>query len=364
MLPSHTHSRVAELPLASVRLTDERETSPPRIAAVSPVDAAGRAVPRWLLSPGLDLLLICNLWWPIVATLVWWGGHAAHEELHFLQIYFVSTPHRWITLALVWGDARQRRHRGGTCLLIAVAAILACSTLRVLSGTFLCLAILDFLWNVWHFAAQHHGVYRLYSHRQQPTAHLSTRLERIALRGVIIFVMLRAAGWTWQSPRYEQTLAIADVGIGLVMIGLVVRSSWLSRGLRGRFWQGGFPYLASVVLLYGGLLTAVHLGRRDWVLPLATASALYHACEYLAVCGWSVQRARPDAGWLARIAPDGTSMLLGFIAVCGMVGWWLNSRYTEFWVGANLAAAFIHYAYDGLIWRSSTRGRTPAATTA
>lgn len=309
-----------------------------------------------MLGPVPDLLLICNLWWPIVAVGVWRGGQPAHEELHFLQIYFVTTPHRWLTLALVWGDPRQRRIRGGACMAIAAAAVLVCGGMWFFSGTFLCLAIIDYLWNVWHFAAQHHGVYRLYTRGQQPGTRLGTRLERIALRGVIIYVMLRAAGWTWQWASLEHHLAAVDLGIAWGMVALWVRSAWA-----GRSREGSVLYLASVLLLFGALLAAVHCGRRDWVLPLATASALFHACEYLAVCAWSVQRSGPDAGWLTRLAPDAASVLLCFIAACGAAGWWLNARHAELWMGANLAAAFIHYAYDGLIWRSAARGRPRAA---
>ncbi len=32
-------------------------------------------------------------------------------------------------------------------------------------------------------------------------------------------------------------------------------------------------------------------------------------------------------------------------------GWLLDQRYVDIWLTANVVVAFLHYAYDGMIWR-------------
>lgn len=64
-------------------------------------DRAGRA---WLVSPWFDLLFVSNVFWPLLAVgLVAWGTEL-HDGVSFWQVYFVTTPHRWITLTLVFLD--------------------------------------------------------------------------------------------------------------------------------------------------------------------------------------------------------------------------------------------------------------------
>ena len=59
--------------------------------------------------------------------------------------------------------------------------------------------------------------------------------------------------------------------------------------------------------LYLGLLWAVHEGRPALVLSLATASALFHATEYLALVSWSVRQRHEgradEMGMLGRLVP-------------------------------------------------------------
>ncbi len=116
-------------------------------------------------------------------------------------------------------------------------------------------------------------------------------------------------------------------------------------------------YLVSVCGLYLALLWAVHARRPALVLSLATASALFHAIEYLALVGWSVQQRHAAAGermgLLGWLAPRWAIALGMFLLILGIGGWLLDQYWLEAWLTVNVIVAFLHYAYDGMIWRKS-----------
>ena len=120
----------------------------------APLKATG-----WIVAPWIDLLFLANLAWPALLLLEGWGGLDAHDGLQFWQVYFVTTPHRWITLALVFVDRRQFVQRPLTYVGLACVVTVLCLTVRATTGTLTCLLAIDYAWNAWHFAAQHHGIY-------------------------------------------------------------------------------------------------------------------------------------------------------------------------------------------------------------
>ena len=120
----------------------------------APLKATG-----WIVAPWIDLLFLANLAWPALLLLEGWGGLDAHDGLQFWQVYFVTTPHRWITLALVFVDRRQFVQRPLTYVGLACVVTILCLTVRATTGTLTCLLAIDYAWNAWHFAAQHHGIY-------------------------------------------------------------------------------------------------------------------------------------------------------------------------------------------------------------
>jgi hypothetical protein len=104
-------------------------------------------------------------------------------------------------------------------------------------------------------------------------------------------------------------------------------------------------------------LWAVHERRPGLVLALATASALFHALEYLALVSWSVAQRHAakgeQMGALGHLVPRWGVALGIFVLVLGAGGWLMDQRFFETWLFINVIVAFLHYAYDGLIWRRS-----------
>src|SRR4051794_6488065 len=122
---------------------------PPRTSAPAGVPTAPAARP-WLVGPWFDLLFVANVLWPLVVLLALDGRSWVNRPLTVLQVYFLSTPHRWITLALVFGDRdrfwRQPAKFGGlAALLVGLGLLLvgAASVMPQLAGPLTLLMMLD-----------------------------------------------------------------------------------------------------------------------------------------------------------------------------------------------------------------------------
>ncbi|HVV99280.1 MAG TPA: hypothetical protein VHB77_03000, partial [Planctomycetaceae bacterium] len=301
----------------------------------SPIAPAGRA---WLVSPWFDALFVANVCWPLLLLPGLLGGFHAHAGVQFWQIYFITTPHRWITLLLVFGDRERFVERRGIFLTIAAGVVLTTLLIRATAGTLLCLLTIDYIWNAWHFAAQHHGIFRIYGRLAGRSS--GDAVRKILMRGFLCYVPMRVAGWSWAYPALDTVLQQLDWVAALAPLML------LGSAVSGFRWgdRGGLLYLASVSTLFLSLLFAVHFARPDLVLLLATASALFHAIEYLAVVSWSVtspQRHAERRGALGWLTPRWWLALATFAVVLGLTDWMFKHQRMQFWIAINVVVAFL-----------------------
>jgi len=289
--------------------------------------------------------------WPLILLAQFDEGFAGREGLRFWQVYFITTPHRWITLALVYFDRRRFGERKLAFLTVAAVVVAICLGVRISTGTLTCLLAIDYVWNAWHFAAQHHGIYRIYGRLSEPDRSTGLTSEKWALRLFILYVIIRVAGATWFMPTVEQFLAISDWFAITIPLGLLASNTVRARPGS----QGQLIYLISMSVLYLSLLWAVHTRRPALILSLATASALFHAIEYLALVSWSVRSRRTVAGGqldlLSYLAPRWLVAMGVFLLVLGAGGWLLDQHQMRLWLTINVIVAFLHYAYDGMIWK-------------
>ncbi len=313
----------------------------------------------WIVSPAFDLFFVINIWW-IVLSLPIFAMTSGDSPLAFWQIYFLTTPHRWLTLFLVASDPDRRSGRGRLFLGIAVAYALIVCGVRSFSGAFLCLAFIDYVWNAWHFASQHAGILRIYG-RKGGGGHAD--LERWVIRIFITYVPLRLAGWTtgWTEsyPQAASLLPLLDFAILALPLFLIALE------LSNRPWEriGKVLYLVSITLMYGALLLAVRNEWRRWMIALTPANAAFHAVEYMAIVTFYAHRreTRGSAGLFQAAARSWFVVLLSFVVVSGIVAGLademtglhpkLGISIEQLWLGANLWAAFLHYTYDGMIWK-------------
>lgn len=309
----------------------------------------------WLFGPGFDLLFLANIAWPLLFLAQFADGFVGRTGVQFWQVYFVTTPHRWITLAIVFLDREQFLTKRGWFLTIAAVVIAVCATVRITTGTITCLLAIDYVWNAWHFAAQHHGVYRIYSRLGGGPSRVGGILEKVSMRAFILYVIVRIAGGTLVGHSIDDPLQWADWFMALIPAILLVREFATFNSTR----SGRAAYLVSVSALYSSLLWSVHERQPALVLSLATASALFHAIEYLAIVGWSVQKRHAERGgmigMLSWFAPRWGVTLILFVVIIGSAGWMMDRQLLEVWLYINIIVAFLHYAYDGLIWRRSRR---------
>ena len=376
-----------ELPAASQAPAEAIESS----AAVEPPKRTPPQPRTWLFGPKLDLLFVANVGWPLLvaAILVWQlpiigaadPNSNAIAPLSFFQIYFISSPHRWITLVLVFLDPERFRQEpkkfvaygSGLMLLgLGLAAIgamgiegigmssLGMSDALNTLGLFM---MLDYIWNAWHFAAQHAGISAIYRRMAQiEKTPKEVDFEMSSIRVLVLWVFLRFGVDTAmrQSPHlgFESLLPyLRFVDVAIAIPALIFLYHELRDFNRQR--AGRLAYVVSVLSLYLAQMVAIQLGRHDWIRGLFFAQAIFHATEYLAVVNWSVQSRRTGV-WKYQLARGGIGMAV-FIGIIGISNWAINHNSAYLWALITLLVSLLHYAYDGMIWKSK-RNKKPATT--
>src|SRR5947199_10652163 len=98
----------------------------------------------WIVSPASDLLFLANLPW-LLALLPGFVATEGTPHIAFWQLYFLTTPHRWITLLLVALDPDRREGRPGRFLVIALLGLVAVMSVKLTTGAFVCLLLVDYL---------------------------------------------------------------------------------------------------------------------------------------------------------------------------------------------------------------------------
>jgi len=315
--------------------------NPVRPAEVTP----GRR--SWIVSPAFDLLFFANLPW--VLCLI--PGLAADpaNPVSFWQVYFLTTPHRWITLLLVATDPDRRGGRDRLFVGFAILAVGVVAGTYLAAGTLLCLALIDTVWNAWHFGSQHAGVLRIYGRK---VGGGWPALEKHGTRWFVTYVALRVPGWSTGALRSDpyldavvRTIDLAVFAIPALLLAVQVRDFT-------RVGVGKLTYTASVAAVYSGLLLAVRADAGPLLIALTLASSVFHATEYLAIVthyAWRRQAGGPGA--FRAMAANWGLVLILFVGGLGLFEASCGTALGDLWVGGNLAAAFLHYTYDGLIWK-------------
>ncbi len=306
----------------------------------------------WLVDPKFDLFFLANLGWPLLVLLQWMGGLEVQSGISFWQIYFITTPHRWITPALLFLERDRLQANKTKYILITVLLLTLPLAVKISTGTLTCLLTIDYIWNAWHFAAQHHGIYSIYGRKTGGISPQRLRIDKWLMRGFLLYVTFRIASWASLGTEASQGWGTLDYLFATIPTGMILREFWQLRAQT----LGRCLYFTSVMTLYLAMLWAVAVKNPMMLLVLTTASALFHSIEYLAIVSWSVDRTKKSGKatteLFMRLMPRWGIVLAVFVVILGLGAWLMETHLLEIWLTANLIMAFLHYAYDGLIWKS------------
>lgn len=320
--------------------------NPAAAASIGEPESSG-----WLASPWLDLLFIANIFWPVLLLPALRVGETT--AVSFWQVYFVTLPHRWLTLALVALDPDRRAE---STLRIGLAVVLPAFLLAAawwVAGSLICLAMVDFAWNAWHFGSQHAGISRAYSMK---CGDKNSGSERWGIRLLVVYALCRPVEWItgWIVPDSGPGLFLRAADWVVLALGMALLAVNLA-GWRKPGRAAKLCHLSSLLVLYSCLVAAVHWGWSSALVPLLTASAWMHALEYIAFVGIYANRrcARGGEGPVRAVAAHLLGWLMVFITVVGCIGWLmeLSPSSAAAWGALNLWAAFAHYGLDGIIWK-------------
>lgn len=329
----------------------------------APIDRAQAA--GWLISPLFDTLLIANLFWPALVVLTYLLPQVDHP-LTFVQVYLLSTPHRWVTLFPVVFDKKNFQQQPARFAAIGLSLIVLGLALAGLGNWFphpdaptnplIYFMMLDYAWNAWHFASQHAGISRIYGRTLWPgDSTRMTRAEKSTIRITVLWVFIRVAV-RLRPESFPATvmpwLIIMDVVMLSPMVNLLLKE-WA----RGTGWSR-LLYLHSVFGLYAAILLGIHFASDAVFSSLLIAQAVFHAMEYLAVIGWDMHRKRPEGVWRV-LAPRAAFIIVMFSLVIGLSNFAVASASIYAWTLITLLVSLLHYGYDGMIWKSARKpGRT------
>jgi hypothetical protein len=181
-------------------------------------------------------------------------------------------------------------------------------------------------------------------------------LERWGLRVFVTYGALRAAGWA--TGWVEASASSLPWLRTLDLLVLVIPVALILTNLRGatRERAGKLAYLSSVCGLYAGFILSLRSGWPGLVVAFAAAGSMFHAVEYLAVVTHYARRRETvgSPGRFRTLARHWLLFLGAYMLALGAVGVLMaraDSGLVVFWQGLNLWAAFVHYAYDGMIWK-------------
>ncbi len=300
----------------------------------------------WIVSPVFDVLFFANVLW-LLAFLPTYLSPEGEPYIEFWQIYFIATPHRWITHGLVLLDPDRRAGRGWTFVAIAIGIAALVGGVQIGTGSLAALGLAYHAWNGWHFAAQHSGILRIYALKSDAGRRL---VDTYAIRVFVVYTAIRLIPGF---DRFVQSFFLEVQVLDWIVLALPV--VMLCTEL---FGQSGhrvpkLTYLTSVCALYSSLILAAHFQQTHLIISLVTAATIFHSFEYFAIVGHYTQRRQTHGshGRFQQIARHPVLVVVWFVVACGIISSTAHHWLVEVWAGINLWASFLHFAYDGLIWK-------------
>ena len=356
--------------------SQEQVARQPTAAPTKPVRDAGASVtrkPGWIFNPVLDMLLVANICWPIFTwQLVSFAELPITKATGFVIAYFLIMPHRWITLSLVFFDRKRFKENSKPFLTVAGLIVVGVALTQLSLGAITLLLAIDLLWNGWHFAAQHGGIARIYDRMARPDSKSTGMMDKVVLRTLVLYALMRLAGttmpeigegrlWLGWLPPTMAAMSVLDWPVMLLPLILVSREVIDRRPSA----KGRVIYLLSLHALYATMIYAVRIDNFGLKIGCAASATVFHSLEYMAIVSWYVKKNKSlsETKPFSFLTPRWLVSITVFMACCLFSAYMLKERFLQSWIVINLVVSYMHYAYDGMIWKGPKK-KAPAVAAA
>lgn len=355
---------------------------------------------RWIISPAVDLSCISIGWLAFFLFPVFLDAYA--EEARVVAFTFF-VAHRYFTFPLVYLDRPEFARRKWTYLITPVVCI---------GGVWLCYhfhvdepEMFAFWWffNYFHFVRQKYGILRIYSGKGRwgvkpldeavtygwgaagilymlaVNAEIEGRLTHYLVgEPVWLYAIVALVGAVWTIDEWTASdrsrRQVLGMGVGFLAAGIAVGYSvsqpgvemglvqlvyavcagltiwWFAHELRsphGLHWPK-ILFVLSVFVMYG-------VGPTISTTAVLIATSFSHASEYIALVGLSVKNksSQPfeDSPILHRAADHIVLYTILFIVV--VAGALQALKYVSLFAFLvfTYGTSFMHFVYDGMIWK-------------
>ncbi|MSQ97443.1 MAG: hypothetical protein EXR98_23215 [Gemmataceae bacterium] len=151
------------------------------------------------------------------------------------------------------------------------------------AGSLMLLMMLDYIWNAWHFAAQHAGISRIYGGMARPEQTAEhAEFEKMAIRVLVLWVFFSFAIHIGAALEYGENLRwIPDWLVWVDPLVFIPAILLLAREA-GAFRPqclGRLLYIGSVIALYGAQLFAILLGNTPWMIAFFFRRRHFPCCR-------------------------------------------------------------------------------------
>ncbi len=355
--------------------------------------SAGTVQQRWVLSPGLDGLLIIAA--PVLCLLLAIAAFALlpverAATLVLVTHVVLTVAHHLPTYIRLYGDLDTFNGDRWRWLLmpllpfgLSLAVLIYLRTQDYGLEQFFYLFILLTLWDPWHFLMQHYGFMRIYDRGNAAPRALAAGMDRMVCSAWMLYLLLASSAWL---PELLQDLdarlavplllvlpagAVDAMTAAAAMIATVASIAYA--GYLLWCWRRGWfvsPAKVALLVLTFGVMwlsytpnTLIREWAPGWSFKVGFATVgIVHMTQYLAIV-WRYNRnlaTRPEAaraGWFRWLHSRNTLWAAAlYVIACIAYGEGLTTDFQTDWItipvlALGFTSTLMHYYFDGFIWK-------------
>ena len=327
----------------------------------------------WIINRASDSLFFIGM--PLLSLLVlqFASNYFSSFDIALFVLAFFAVGHHLPGLMRAYGE-RELFDRYKARFIISPIVIIACVGWSVFNGH-LGFFILLALWDMWHFFMQHYGFMRIYEVKRHKPSRLSGRLDWLLTATWFTYIVVASPHYlvnfmerchrygfglySWINPDYLQDLRqwmlVLAIAISIVYLAHLVRSSLQKQPI---VWPKLAISLTTFLTVY-----YAYIVLDDVILGYAM-TALAHDIQYFAIVwiynhGVLKRSERLGASFYRYLFADGRFRIILFYLVLILLygGVETMARATENYLIYDLVkvliatTAFMHYYYDGFMWK-------------